>query len=634
MKSAGDDTALNALAGQLISLLSAPAREELMLACSTPAGVALSALSDDTLLQFERYLPRLIKTDQRRGRLYVPEERLREALSLSLRAHDDAKEATDIVHLIRQAILEDRTDEALLEFDRAGGIFFALLHGVETARRIVDTFPEAVRASSEQLILANIFNTMKSADVAHARRLFDEYVGPAFDDIDKILEPGAFSDDVMYCRLCFALFEEEVLPQSAVEALFRIAQEAPQGASLQKGVLYNVAVGVFTERRQWATAEETARLAKYHFSNARATLAAFYIDIFFVLIEFARGRFDVVKLYLAEARQALEQEGRQATNDMRLLAAFEHISEYEQGNSAPLTRFLLSDLDHDWFDEVSSSQGWTFIVIGSLAMAATVTLSAARAYIDRWRIQQWQSQRFASAVQLADIQVLQFHGRWLEADELLTELTHTTGDAYLRSVIPSLSDICENQQIHTAMRWCRSILETSPKSELLRDALSQLGGNAALDSRERSALLLWASLAAINREDWPVLLASMAELVSLARLSPIAVRLKEQREVFATIIANRTAMRRLSTSAKIATFVRENRNIMSEPAAGDHKLTRQEARMINLLAEQVPNKVIARRLGLSVPTVRFHQKNLYKKLGAANRRAALDIAIAEGILSA
>ena len=66
MKSAGDDPALNALAGQLISLLSAPAREELMLACSTPAGVALSALSDDTLLQLERYLPRLIKTDQRR----------------------------------------------------------------------------------------------------------------------------------------------------------------------------------------------------------------------------------------------------------------------------------------------------------------------------------------------------------------------------------------------------------------------------------------------------------------------------------------------------------------------------------------------------------------------------------------
>lgn len=634
MKSAGDDSALDVIARQLISLLSAAAREEFMLACNTSAGIALSALSDDTLLQLERYLPRLIKVDQRRGRLYIPDERLRETLSLSLRTYDDGAESTDIVHLIRQAILQDRTDEALLEFDRAGGIFFALLHGVETARRIVDTFPEAIRASSEQLILANIFNTMKSADVAYARRLFDEYVGPAFDDIDKILEPGAFSDDVTYCRLCFALFEEEVLPQSAVEALFRIAQEAPQGASLQKGVLYNVAVGVFAERRQWATAEETARLAKYHFRNARATLAAFYIDIFFVLIEFARGRFDLVRLYLAEARQALEQEGRQATNDMRLLTAFEHILEYEEGNSAPLTRFLLSDLDHDWFDEVSSSQGWTFIGIGSLAMAVTVTLSAARAYIDRWRLQQWQSQRFASAVRLADIQVLQFHGRWLEADELLAELTKMTGDEYLRFVTPSLSDICENQQIHTAMRWCRSLLETSPKSELLRDALSRLAGNGSLDARERSALLLWASLAAINREDWPALQATMAELVSLARLSPIAVRLREQRDVFAAIISNRTAMRRLSASAKIAAFVRENRDILSGPAAGDHKLTRQEARMLNLLAEQVPNKVIARRLGLSVPTVRFHQKNLYKKLGATNRRAALEIAIEQGILSA
>lgn len=55
--------------------------------------------------------------------------------------------------------------------------------------------------------------------------------------------------------------------------------------------------------------------------------------------------------------------------------------------------------------------------------------------------------------------------------------------------------------------------------------------------------------------------------------------------------------------------------------------------MIHLLAEDVPNKVIARRLELSVPTVRFHLRNLYRKLDAADRSDAIRIAVARGILS-
>lgn len=634
MTSFREDETAQELAAQLLSLLSAPARQELLLVCARPVGLGLSALSDDTLLQFGRYLPRLIKIDQRRGKVHVPGRALRETLARSISKGDGLDGGTDVVHLIRQAIVGDKIEEALQEFARAGGIFFALLHGVESARRIVATFPESVRSSSEQLILANVLNTMKSAEVAHARRLFDDYVGPKSRNIELILEPGAFSDDVVCCRLCFALFEEEVLSPAAVESLFRVAQDAPPNASMHKGVLYNVAVGVFTERRQWAIAEETARLAKYHFSNGRASLAAFYIDIFFVLIALARGHFELAKQHLAEARMTLEQAGRQATNDMRLVAAFEHICDYEEGDEASLIRFLLTDLDHDWFEEVSSSQGWTFIVVGSLAMASTVTLAAARAYIDRWRIQQWQSKRFASAVKLADIQVLQVHGRWLEAEELLVELTQMAGPDYLAATLPVLSEISENQPIHTAMRWCRSLLESAPQSEILKEAFERLGGNPALDMRERTALLLWSSLAAIQREDWTELNRAMGELVSLSRLAPVAVRLKEQRDVFASILSNRTAMRRMTASAKIAAFVREHRQLVYDTSAEDHGLTRQEARIIHLLAEQVPNKIIARRLGLSVPTVRFHQRNLYRKLGAANRRAAVDRAIATGIISA
>lgn len=56
------------------------------------------------------------------------------------------------------------------------------------------------------------------------------------------------------------------------------------------------------------------------------------------------------------------------------------------------------------------------------------------------------------------------------------------------------------------------------------------------------------------------------------------------------------------------------------------QLTKRELQVLEGLAEGKANKQIARDLALSEPTIKLHVKNLYRKIGAANRTQAALIA--------
>lgn len=61
-------------------------------------------------------------------------------------------------------------------------------------------------------------------------------------------------------------------------------------------------------------------------------------------------------------------------------------------------------------------------------------------------------------------------------------------------------------------------------------------------------------------------------------------------------------------------------------------LSPREAEVLALLAEGAPNKVIARRLDISVHTAKFHVAAILTKLGAANRTDAIAIAMRQGLV--
>jgi len=61
-------------------------------------------------------------------------------------------------------------------------------------------------------------------------------------------------------------------------------------------------------------------------------------------------------------------------------------------------------------------------------------------------------------------------------------------------------------------------------------------------------------------------------------------------------------------------------------------LTAREIDVVELLAQGLPNKAIAARLGISDQTVKFHVASIYGKLGATNRTDAARRALKAGVI--
>ena len=72
---------------------------------------------------------------------------------------------------------------------------------------------------------------------------------------------------------------------------------------------------------------------------------------------------------------------------------------------------------------------------------------------------------------------------------------------------------------------------------------------------------------------------------------------------------------------------------VSASAEGDFPLTPRELEVLALLAEGASNKVIARRLGISVHTAKFHVGSLLDKLDAIGRTDAVAQAARRGVIN-
>jgi DNA-binding NarL/FixJ family response regulator len=100
---------------------------------------------------------------------------------------------------------------------------------------------------------------------------------------------------------------------------------------------------------------------------------------------------------------------------------------------------------------------------------------------------------------------------------------------------------------------------------------------------------------------------------------------------FATLAEARAA--ELDADALLVAPVHNRSPGSLDDAEVEEPLTSREIQVLTLLAEGLPNKAIANRLGISDQTVKFHVASVSGKLGAANRTDAVRRAVRRGLIA-
>ena len=89
---------------------------------------------------------------------------------------------------------------------------------------------------------------------------------------------------------------------------------------------------------------------------------------------------------------------------------------------------------------------------------------------------------------------------------------------------------------------------------------------------------------------------------------------------------------RLVTSGEVATVTLVSREAQAPVEPADIDLTPRERDVLVLMAEGASNKAIARQLGISVHTAKFHVGSLLDKLDATGRTDAVTHAARIGVI--
>ena len=116
---------------------------------------------------------------------------------------------------------------------------------------------------------------------------------------------------------------------------------------------------------------------------------------------------------------------------------------------------------------------------------------------------------------------------------------------------------------------------------------------------------------------------TVAALVNDTRLSSWAFALNEEREFFARICDGLPVANRLQRPKPL---------LWNRTAGADIALTKREVELLALIDAGLSNKQMIDHTEISLGTIKWHLKNVYKKLGVTNRSAALARARASGVL--
>ena len=519
---------------------------------------------------------------------------------------------------------------------RAGGVNIFLKAGYTVLSRLLADLPNAVIDQSPILRLCHALVLSKQGQVHAAREMIDDLkraVDPKPGDADPI--PSA---DLEHIDGMIDIYEDKNLDDPQIARLRRAAQDFKTYDNWERGWIYNHLCIAYQRKGDLRAARLSGLRALTCYREEKTPYAQIFMLGHVGTVLMASGRVPAAVKLLRDADRLVQETQWSDEN----VAALVHIplatSLYHQGQIAEATRLLEAAVP-----VVMQGEGWV-----DMFARAFCTLSRARYLTDGLE---------AGLAVLDDAEVLAIERTLprLEMSVVLMRVELLTRAGSLDSalhLLARLPPIAENGSVDDP-NWptlreryealtCKARLlvrlgQWQPGLDLARTlVVAAERADAGLDvlaGRVIAVEALWAADCA--QEALDTLLAAIAFAIPQKATQVI----RDGDAVFANVL--RGLIRRFGLTTfrpDGAAFLASILGPLQPRTMGELSsstaviLTTREAEVLAGLHRGFANKQIARDLGLTESAVKFHLKNLFRKLGVSRRTLALSVARDVGLI--
>jgi ATP/maltotriose-dependent transcriptional regulator MalT len=541
-------------------------------------------------------------------------------------AHNDLEAA------VRHAGVAGNFALAAATIQRAGGVRLFIRIGSGVLADLLDKLPSATIHATYGLRLARAVVLAKKGRLKEARQTADE-VRRAFADAPAAAEavPGDSRADIEHVDDLIKIYEDREVDCETIASREREVERVPVGDNWMRGWIYNhltIQLCRFGELRR---AQQAAHNSLACYREEGPTYAQVFMLIHLGLIAIACGR---IAMAFEPAREAesLVDAAHAKDHGLRAIAQVPLAEGLYARNDLVDARRRLDFA----IPVMAAGEGWVDVYARALETRIRIALveeglGAAIGFLDRgyeiaaardlWRLR-WTMDAMRHEV-MCRTNLL------VEADQLGEALAREIADAATAEGRP--------------LTW-REML--AGQTTLARGALFRNNPAAALAwldpvlaRAEALGAYQWAIPALILRAiakdrvgDAEGGLNSLQRAVAIASPQGVVRPFLDEGRAMTSYI--RHALRRFgigSLSAASTDFVAS----ILAPASGDARaafLSEREHEILGLLNHGLANKEIARSIGLSEATVKFHLKNLYGKLGVNSRVMAIAVARQQHLL--
>lgn len=571
-----------------------------------------------------RYHP-LIRDYLRRKQQHLGENRMAELHKSTSEWFAGRDGLFEAMHHARLSGDPDRATELLLQ---AGGVQYGMLHGAERLAACLEVLtPEQIQAS-RRLLLVRAYVLLKTGRIREAIDLLQ--------DVRTRTQAGEqeVEREVVLMEAHARIYADTAMSPRRLDALEYAIRSAPPSDPLTRGMLSNFLCMFLIEFGEFARARGFGDQAMALYRDIGAKHLQFFMHLHLSAIELETDSLVPAK---AARRVALEISHTEFPSDPSLRAIAEIYygeAEFEAGEINGLAERLRGSLLR-----IDRMEGWNMLYLAGYETclgllveneafdAAVELIEHAGNLVNRRGMTLFSNQLLAMQLDLAVRAGARKEARRL-AGELNTLLNDTSAERGLwwrgrvRAELSMARFEAETgaqkaalDRVLRMIRFCRSegLLRLEMRALVRRVCLEAKLDNTAGCYEALSAYLACArrhgSFGAALREGAAFREAALWLVMSqgLGRFEPEDIRM-----------------------LALSLWKASERQVDGPGNIFEELLTEKEVGVLAELAKGSANKVIARSLQVSEPTVKFHLQSIYRKLGVNSRKLAAEIALQYG----